>query len=96
MAASYSIQDFVGKGVLRDVVDKLEADGWDDVPTLKMINAADMEALQLTDQQRVSFSFMGLSPSVEPYVLSYCMRTLFYASRKILACLKYMSAFEKR
>ncbi|CAM6081559.1 unnamed protein product [Calypogeia fissa] len=52
MAASYSIHDFVGNGVLKDVVDKLEADGWDDVPTLKMINAADMEALQLTDEQR--------------------------------------------
>ncbi|KAJ7545027.1 hypothetical protein O6H91_09G103700 [Diphasiastrum complanatum] len=50
--ASYSLDDFVGNGVLRDALPSLIADGWDDVPTLKMMNARDMEDLKLTQNQR--------------------------------------------
>ncbi|GLJ14439.1 hypothetical protein SUGI_0233480 [Cryptomeria japonica] len=50
--ASYSIEDFVGNGVLKEVMDYLVSEGWDDVPTLKMMNVQDMEAHSLTAQQR--------------------------------------------
>lgn len=43
--------------MLKDLTSKLAEDGWDDVPTLKVIGAEDMEALELTDAQRVSFFF---------------------------------------
>jgi hypothetical protein len=52
--ASFLLEDFVGNGVLRDQMDGLVADGWDDVPTLKMMTAEDMETLQLSQLQRVS------------------------------------------
>lgn len=87
MAASYSIQDFAGNGVLKDLVDKLEADGWDDVPTLKMINAADMEALQLTDEQRVCIllSFPGV---LSELVLAWVLRVAWEvsAARHLMFC----------
>jgi hypothetical protein len=54
---SFVMQDFLGSGVLKDLTSKLAEDGWDDVPTLKVIGAEDMEALELTDAQRVSFFF---------------------------------------
>lgn len=54
---SFVMQDFLGSGVLKDLSSKLAEDGWDDVPTLKVIGAEDMEALELTDAQRVSFFF---------------------------------------
>jgi hypothetical protein len=46
------LEDFVGNGVLRDQMDALVADGWDDVPTLKMMTTEDMEILQLSQLQR--------------------------------------------
>ena len=52
--ASYVLDDFLGTGVLKDMGGKFAEDGWDDVPTLKVIGAEDMEALDLTDAQRVS------------------------------------------
>lgn len=51
--SSYSVEEFAGNGALKDILDALTADGWDDVPTLKMMSAADMEGLKLTDAQRV-------------------------------------------
>lgn len=54
--ASYSLNEFLGDGILKDLGGKLADDGWDDVPTLKVIGADDMEALDLTDAQRVSIS----------------------------------------
>ncbi|BBN06739.1 hypothetical protein MPTK1_3g23520 [Marchantia polymorpha subsp. ruderalis] len=50
--SSYSVEEFAGNGALKDILDALTADGWDDVPTLKMMSAADMEGLKLTDAQR--------------------------------------------
>lgn len=52
--ASYSLEEFLGARVLKGLGVKFAADGWDDVPTIKMIDAEDMEALELTDAQRVS------------------------------------------
>ncbi|KAJ7545020.1 hypothetical protein O6H91_09G103300 [Diphasiastrum complanatum] len=50
--AFYSLDDFVGNGVLRDALPSLIADGWDDVPTLKMMNAKHIEDLELTQIER--------------------------------------------
>uniref|UniRef100_A0A7I4DAF2 Peroxiredoxin-like 2A n=1 Tax=Physcomitrium patens TaxID=3218 RepID=A0A7I4DAF2_PHYPA len=50
--ASYSLEEFLGARVLKGLGVKFAADGWDDVPTIKMIDAEDMEALELTDAQR--------------------------------------------
>jgi hypothetical protein len=51
--ASYAVHEFLGDGVLKEITQKLADDGWDDVPTLKMMQAEDMEAIDLTDPQRV-------------------------------------------
>ncbi|PKU76483.1 uncharacterized protein LOC110099495 isoform X1 [Dendrobium catenatum] len=50
--ASFAIEEFVGDGVLSGLIPKFVAAGWDDVPTLKMINMEDMELLKLTQQQQ--------------------------------------------
>lgn len=50
--ASFSLEDFVGEGALLEILPSLVDQGWDDVPTLKMMNADDMEAHQFTQQQR--------------------------------------------
>jgi hypothetical protein len=55
--ASYAVDEFLGQGVLKEITQKLADDGWDDVPTLKMMQAEDMEAIDLTDPQRVSHPF---------------------------------------
>jgi hypothetical protein len=52
--ASYVLDEFLGAGALKVMGQKFAEDGWDDVPTLKVIDAEDMEALELTDAQRVS------------------------------------------
>lgn len=52
--ASYSVEEFLGGGLLKDLGPKFAEDGWDDVPTIKVIGADDMEALELTDAERVS------------------------------------------
>lgn len=51
--SSFALEDFVGNGVLHDQMDRLMADGWDDVPTLKMMTKEDMDTLQLSQLQRV-------------------------------------------
>ena len=60
--SSFALEDFVGNGVLRDQMDALEADGWDDVPTLKMMTKEDMDTLQLSQLQRVSTRVTTLLP----------------------------------
>jgi hypothetical protein len=52
--SSFALEDFVGNGVLRDQMGALQADGWDDVPTLKMMSKEDMDTMQLSQLQRVS------------------------------------------
>lgn len=53
--SSFSVEEFVGDGVLKELVPRLLEEGWDDVPTLKLMNSEDMDALNMTQQQRVAF-----------------------------------------
>ncbi|XP_055809839.1 uncharacterized protein LOC129880041 [Solanum dulcamara] len=50
--ASFAIEDFVGNGCLQEFVPKLLEEGWDDVPTLKIMNADDMDELNMTRRQK--------------------------------------------
>ncbi|CAL1371799.1 unnamed protein product [Linum trigynum] len=51
--ASFSMEDFVGNGVLKELLPKLLEEGWDDVPTLKIMDAEDMDEMNLTRRQNV-------------------------------------------
>lgn len=53
--ASFSIEEFVGNGVLKGLIPKLLEEGWDDVPTLKIMNLEDMDAINMTQEQKVSY-----------------------------------------
>ena len=53
--ASFAIEEFVGKGILKEVLPKLLEEGWDDVPTLKIISLEDMNAMNMTQQQKVGY-----------------------------------------
>lgn len=50
--ASFSIDEFVGNGVLKGLLPKLLEEGWDDVPTLKIMDSEDMNALNMTQQEK--------------------------------------------
>ncbi|XAR55962.1 hypothetical protein NMG60_11036224 [Bertholletia excelsa] len=50
--ASFSMEDFVGNGALKGLLPKLLEEGWDDVPTLKIMNAEDMDAINLSQQEK--------------------------------------------
>ncbi|GFZ00185.1 hypothetical protein Acr_13g0015840 [Actinidia rufa] len=50
--ASFSVEDFVGDGALKGLLPKLLEEGWDDVPTLKIMNSGDMDAINMTRQQK--------------------------------------------
>lgn len=53
--ASFSIEDFVGDGALKELLPKLLEEGWDDVPTLKIMNSEDMGSINMTQHQKVSY-----------------------------------------
>ncbi|KAL1807838.1 hypothetical protein ACET3Z_024828 [Daucus carota] len=50
--ASFSVEDFVGDGCLKELLPKLLEEGWDDVPTLKIMNSDDMKVINMTQQQK--------------------------------------------
>ncbi|XP_073147847.1 uncharacterized protein [Henckelia pumila] len=50
--ASFAVEDFVGNGCLKELLPRLLEEGWDDVPTLKMMNSEDMEDIGMTQQQK--------------------------------------------
>ncbi|KAJ9709462.1 hypothetical protein PVL29_001101 [Vitis rotundifolia] len=50
--ASFSMEDFIGNGALKGLLPKLVEEGWDDVPTLKIMNSEDMDAINMTQQQK--------------------------------------------
>ncbi|KAL5828559.1 hypothetical protein ACOSQ3_018027 [Xanthoceras sorbifolium] len=50
--ASFSMEDFVGDGSLKGQLPKLLEEGWDDVPTLKLMNSEDMDAINMSQQQK--------------------------------------------
>lgn len=59
--ASFSVEDFIGNGCLKELLPKLLEEGWDDVPTLKIMNSEDMKAINMTQQQKVcSLSYIYL------------------------------------
>jgi hypothetical protein len=55
--------------VLKDQIDSLMADGWNDVPTLKIMSKDDMDTLQLSQLQRVRPSVPSL-PVLDPANIS--------------------------
>ncbi|KAL7218598.1 hypothetical protein ACSBR2_011795 [Camellia fascicularis] len=52
--ASFSIEDFVGNGSLKELLPKLIEEGWDDVLTFKIMNSQDMDGVNMTQQQKFS------------------------------------------
>ncbi|KAJ1416406.1 Peroxiredoxin-like protein [Sesbania bispinosa] len=50
--ASFSVEEFMGNGVLKELLPKLLDEGWDDVPTLKVMDAEDMNSINMTQQQK--------------------------------------------
>ncbi|GMP77269.1 hypothetical protein CsSME_00033593 [Camellia sinensis var. sinensis] len=46
------MEGFLGNGALKIVIPKLIEEGWDDVPTLKLMKSEDMDAINLTQQQK--------------------------------------------
>ncbi|KAM0942599.1 putative alkyl hydroperoxide reductase subunit C/ Thiol specific antioxidant [Dioscorea sansibarensis] len=50
--ASFAMDEFLGDGALKGLIPKLLSGGWDDVPTIKMMNSEDMDHLNLTQQQK--------------------------------------------
>ena len=53
--SSFSVEDFVGNGVLKDLLPTLLKEGWDDVPTLKIMNKEDTDVMNMTQQQKVGY-----------------------------------------
>jgi hypothetical protein len=51
--ASFSVEEFIGNGVLKELLQKLLEEGWDDVPTLKVMGSEDMDLLYMTQKQKV-------------------------------------------
>ncbi|KAI8002724.1 hypothetical protein LOK49_LG08G02834 [Camellia lanceoleosa] len=51
--ACLSMEGFVGNGALKRVLPKLTEEGWDDVPTLKLMKPEDMDAFSMTQQQKI-------------------------------------------
>ncbi|KAL3510978.1 hypothetical protein ACH5RR_030379 [Cinchona calisaya] len=49
---SFSMEDFVGNGSLKAIFPKILENDWDDVPTLKLMNTEDMNALNITQEQK--------------------------------------------
>ncbi|KAK7307014.1 hypothetical protein VNO77_39700 [Canavalia gladiata] len=50
--ASFSVEEFIGNGVLNGLLQKLLDEGWDDVPTLKTMGSEDMDSLHMTQKQK--------------------------------------------
>lgn len=55
--ASFSLEEFVGNGSLKGSLPKLLEEGWDDVPTLKLMTSEDMDSIVMTQQQKVLKEF---------------------------------------
>ncbi|KAK7360731.1 hypothetical protein VNO77_02740 [Canavalia gladiata] len=50
--ASFSVEEFIGNGVLKELLPKLLDEGWDDVPTLKVMDSEDMNSINMTQHQK--------------------------------------------
>ena len=82
--SSFALEEFVGNGVLRDQMDALQADGWDDVPTLKMMTREDMDTLQLSQLQRVSSALL-----VSFFMLNLRIRSPQYSTSRSLSHVRH-------
>lgn len=70
--ASFSMEDFVGNGALKGLLPKLLEEGWDDVPTLKIMNSEDMDAINMSQQQKVGcFKNQCLFPFTKTCYISF-------------------------
>lgn len=56
--ASFSVEEFIGNGILKELLQKLLEEGWDDVPTLKLMSSEDMDSLQMTQKQKVGHQYI--------------------------------------
>ncbi|PNX84410.1 hypothetical protein L195_g040470, partial [Trifolium pratense] len=63
--ASFSIEEFIGNGVLKELLPKLLDEGWDDVPTLKVMDSDDMNSIKMTQRQKVGYSNRQLSSNLK-------------------------------
>ncbi|PNY06359.1 hypothetical protein L195_g002823 [Trifolium pratense] len=63
--ASFSVEEFIGNGVLKELLQKLLEEGWDDVPTLKVMGSEDMDLLYMTQKQKIrdGYVFKGIVAS---------------------------------
>ncbi|KAL5078872.1 hypothetical protein RYX36_007293 [Vicia faba] len=50
--SSFSVEEFIGNGVLKELLQKLLEEGWDDVPTLKIMGTEDMDLIYMTQKQK--------------------------------------------
>lgn len=64
--ASFSMEEFVGNGGLKGLLPKLLEEGWDDVPTLKIMNSEDKNAINMTQEQKVGYPFNKYSLHILP------------------------------
>jgi len=55
--ASFSVEEFIGSGILKGLLPKLLEEGWDDVPTLKIMSSEDMDLLHMTQNQKVGHHY---------------------------------------
>lgn len=58
--ASFLMEEFVSDGALKGLILKPVEEGWDDVPTLKMMNSEDMKLMRMTQHQKVWKWFWSL------------------------------------
>ncbi|KAF5941631.1 hypothetical protein HYC85_019273 [Camellia sinensis] len=63
--ASFSMEDFVGNGSLKELLPKLIEEGWDDVLTFKIMNSQDMDGVNMTQQQKANF--LKFSPKFDVF-----------------------------
>ncbi|KAL7204901.1 hypothetical protein ACSBR2_017920 [Camellia fascicularis] len=50
--AYFPVEDFVGNGALKGILPKLLEEGWDNVRNLKLMKSEDMDAINMTQQQK--------------------------------------------
>ncbi|TKY69491.1 PRX-like2 domain-containing protein [Spatholobus suberectus] len=50
--ASFSVEEFIGNGILKGLLQMLLEEGWDDVPTLKIMSSEDMDLLHMSQKQK--------------------------------------------
>jgi len=72
--SSFSIEEFIGNGVLKELLPKLLDEGWDDVPTMKVMDSDDMNSIKMTQRQKVGYSFRQLSSNSK----QVCIKVCFY------------------